>query len=296
MITPTGMLRALALYACVQLSTADCSKNCGRKNRYNKKGICSECKAQWKPVYTKRYNLWTGQIDNPLLRCYFCGVAAARIKDTEWQQIRPDAEWVCPNVECSISYFRELGISQTRKHDEDEKRKKKFRNIFVDQGDFLKDMNEQSMKETSRRQDLSQPGSSLPSGDNMINRMTLPGAQPSVLNGRLNRQPSVVPTAPPMPRIPTPPEGLVCPITKELMRKPVTDVEGNTYEKEAITKYITEWFQKHDREGSPVISPVTGHPLKDIYWDPVTKGYTNLIENWNIKNNIEEYKKKHRLG
>merc|ERR1711964_96843 len=82
------------------------------------------------------------------------------------------------------------------------------------------------------------------------------------------------PTAPPMP---TPPKDLVCCITKKLMRKPFTAADGETYEKEAILKH----FQNYDREaeGSQLLSPKTGNPLES----------TNLIENWNIKNNIDEW-------
>ena len=48
------------------------------------------------------------------------------------------------------------------------------------------------------------------------------------------------------------PESFYCPLTTELMKDPVVDPEGNTYEREAITA----WLHKNS------ISPITRNPLK----------------------------------
>jgi hypothetical protein len=47
----------------------------------------------------------------------------------------------------------------------------------------------------------------------------------------------------------------ICPLTKEIMKEPMTDFEGNSYERDAILKYL----ETHNT------SPVTGNPLCPLH-------------------------------
>lgn len=67
------------------------------------------------------------------------------------------------------------------------------------------------------------------------------------------------------------PNSFCCPITGDLIKEPVMDTEGNTYEKSAIIS----WLQKNQT------SPVTGKSLD----------MNSLIPNLALKKSIEEYKK-----
>jgi len=51
-----------------------------------------------------------------------------------------------------------------------------------------------------------------------------------------------------------------CPLTKEVMNEPMTDFEGNHYERDAIMKYL----ETHST------SPVTGNPLYPMFLTPNT--------------------------
>mmetsp|Transcript_1650 Transcript_1650/g.3539 ORF Transcript_1650/g.3539 Transcript_1650/m.3539 type:complete len:105 (-) Transcript_1650:226-540(-) len=62
---------------------------------------------------------------------------------------------------------------------------------------------------------------------------------------------------------PVPPD-YICPITQELMRDPVSALDGHSYEREAIT----QWFEQGRIE-----SPLTNAPL----------GSTQLIPNYTLR-------------
>ena len=63
-----------------------------------------------------------------------------------------------------------------------------------------------------------------------------------------------------------------CPITYEQMRDPVIAMDGHTYERAAIERWIAE---NRDR---PVLSPLTGASMSRL-----------LIPNYALKKAIEEY-------
>ena len=65
----------------------------------------------------------------------------------------------------------------------------------------------------------------------------------------------------------------ICSITCEIMKDPVSTMDGFTYERAAITK----WFEDHDT------SPLTGLHLQS----------KSLIPNIALRCAIQEYKKKH---
>mmetsp|Transcript_42495 Transcript_42495/g.81190 ORF Transcript_42495/g.81190 Transcript_42495/m.81190 type:complete len:598 (-) Transcript_42495:510-2303(-) len=69
-----------------------------------------------------------------------------------------------------------------------------------------------------------------------------------------------------------PPASLTCPITLELMRDPVVDCFGHTYERRAITKALMH---------KPGVSPKTNKPYPG--------GDPNLLTNFTVRDSIEEY-------
>ena len=66
------------------------------------------------------------------------------------------------------------------------------------------------------------------------------------------------------------PEAFICPLTHELMKTPVIDREGNTFEKDAIEKWLAD---------GNAVSPVTRNPMRS----------TDLAPNRAISNAIEEF-------
>ena len=66
------------------------------------------------------------------------------------------------------------------------------------------------------------------------------------------------------------PEAFICPLTHELMKTPVIDREGNTFEKDAIEKWLAD---------GNAVSPVTRNPMRS----------TDLAPNQAISNAIEEF-------
>ena len=66
------------------------------------------------------------------------------------------------------------------------------------------------------------------------------------------------------------PQAFLCCITQQLMKEPVVDHEGNTYEKEAIIKWLNR----------TQTSPITRSPLTE----------SQLKPNRALKDAIEDYK------
>ena len=56
----------------------------------------------------------------------------------------------------------------------------------------------------------------------------------------------------------------LCPITQEAMRDPVVTADGQTYEREAIER----WILNQQRRGLPNTSPLTGEPLESTHLVP----------------------------
>ena len=54
-------------------------------------------------------------------------------------------------------------------------------------------------------------------------------------------------------------DAFLCPITQDFMRDPVVTADGQTYEREAIER----WLAKQRMRQLPCTSPLTGEPLKD---------------------------------
>jgi len=73
-----------------------------------------------------------------------------------------------------------------------------------------------------------------------------------------------------------PPEDFKCPLTLELMRDPVVTEDGQSYERDAITR----WLQEHDT------SPGTGDPLES----------KRLIPNIRLRSAIRDWLAQHGLS
>jgi len=73
------------------------------------------------------------------------------------------------------------------------------------------------------------------------------------------------------------PHEYLCPITSELMVDPVIAVDGQTYERAAITT----WFKNHGK-GATVLSPMTNKPLKS----------RNLVPNLSLRKLIQDHVKR----
>ncbi|XP_021717745.1 U-box domain-containing protein 44-like [Chenopodium quinoa] len=71
----------------------------------------------------------------------------------------------------------------------------------------------------------------------------------------------------------------VCPLTKQVMRDPVTIENGNTFEREAIEK----WFRECKETGKKPMCPLTSENLKSTYLNP-SIALRNTIEEWTARN------------
>ncbi|KNA18835.1 hypothetical protein SOVF_067100 [Spinacia oleracea] len=71
----------------------------------------------------------------------------------------------------------------------------------------------------------------------------------------------------------------VCPLTKRVMRDPVTIENGNTFEREAIEK----WFRECKESGRKPACPLTLEDLKSTYLNP-SIALRNTIEEWTARN------------
>ncbi|KAF7057671.1 hypothetical protein CFC21_064878 [Triticum aestivum] len=74
-------------------------------------------------------------------------------------------------------------------------------------------------------------------------------------------------------------ESFLCPLTKQIMRDPVTLESGATFEREAILK----WFQESDSSGRSLICPITRKELSSTELNP-SIALRNTIDEWMHRN------------
>ncbi|KAJ6938164.1 U-box domain-containing protein 44 isoform X1 [Populus alba x Populus x berolinensis] len=74
-------------------------------------------------------------------------------------------------------------------------------------------------------------------------------------------------------------DAFVCPLTKQVMRDPVTLENGQTFEREAIEK----WFKECKESGRKLVCPLTQKELKSTDLNP-SIALRNTIEEWTARN------------
>ncbi|XP_057794703.1 U-box domain-containing protein 44-like [Salvia miltiorrhiza] len=74
-------------------------------------------------------------------------------------------------------------------------------------------------------------------------------------------------------------DAFICPLTKQVMRDPVTLENGQTFEREAIEK----WFRECREKGRKLVCPLTLRELKSTELNP-SIALRNTIEEWNARN------------
>ncbi|CAI9115233.1 OLC1v1016080C1 [Oldenlandia corymbosa var. corymbosa] len=74
-------------------------------------------------------------------------------------------------------------------------------------------------------------------------------------------------------------DAFICPLTKQVMRDPVTLENGQTYEREAIEK----WFKECRDAGRRPVCPLTQRELRSTELNP-SIALRNAIEEWNARN------------
>lgn len=74
-------------------------------------------------------------------------------------------------------------------------------------------------------------------------------------------------------------DAFVCPLTKQVMRDPVTLENGQTYERQAIEK----WFKECRESGRKLVCPLTLRELKSTEMNP-SMALRNTIEEWTTRN------------
>ncbi|KAF8406722.1 hypothetical protein HHK36_008814 [Tetracentron sinense] len=74
-------------------------------------------------------------------------------------------------------------------------------------------------------------------------------------------------------------DAFVCPLTKQVMRDPVTIENGRTFEREAIEK----WFKECKESGRKLVCPLTLRELKSTDLNP-SIALRNTIEEWTTRN------------
>lgn len=74
-------------------------------------------------------------------------------------------------------------------------------------------------------------------------------------------------------------DAFICPLTKQVMRDPVTLENGQTFEREAIEK----WFRECRESGRKPLCPVTQKELRSTELNP-SIALRNAIEQWNARN------------
>ncbi|EMS45692.1 U-box domain-containing protein 43 [Triticum urartu] len=74
-------------------------------------------------------------------------------------------------------------------------------------------------------------------------------------------------------------ESFLCPLTKQIMRDPVTLESGATFEREAILK----WFQESDSSGRSLVCPITRKELSSTEFNP-SIALRNTIDEWMHRN------------
>lgn len=78
-------------------------------------------------------------------------------------------------------------------------------------------------------------------------------------------------------------DAFVCPLTKEVMREPVTLENGQTYERVAIER----WFQECKEKGRPLACPVTGMELKSPTARP-SLALQSTIQEWTSRTEVAQ--------
>lgn len=81
-------------------------------------------------------------------------------------------------------------------------------------------------------------------------------------------------------------EAFVCPLTKQVMRDPVTIENGQTFEREAIE----EWFKKCRDNGRRPTCPLTNKELKSTELN-ASIALRNTIEEWTKRNEVAQLDK-----
>lgn len=74
-------------------------------------------------------------------------------------------------------------------------------------------------------------------------------------------------------------DAFICPLTKQVMRDPVTLENGQTFEREAIEK----WFKECRENGRKLVCPLTLRELTSKELNP-SIALRNTIEEWNARN------------
>ncbi|KAL6995990.1 hypothetical protein U1Q18_006128 [Sarracenia purpurea var. burkii] len=74
-------------------------------------------------------------------------------------------------------------------------------------------------------------------------------------------------------------DAFICPLTKQIMRDPVTLENGQTFEREAIEK----WFKECKDNGRKLVCPLTQKELRSTELNP-SIALRNTIEEWNARN------------
>ncbi|KAL3617721.1 U-box domain-containing protein 44 [Castilleja foliolosa] len=74
-------------------------------------------------------------------------------------------------------------------------------------------------------------------------------------------------------------DSFICPLTKQIMRDPVTLENGQTFEREAIEK----WFRECRENGRRLVCPLTLRELRSTELNP-SIALRNTIEEWNARN------------
>ncbi|CAH9084659.1 unnamed protein product [Cuscuta europaea] len=74
-------------------------------------------------------------------------------------------------------------------------------------------------------------------------------------------------------------DSFLCPLTKQVMREPVTTENGQTFEREAIEK----WFKECKASGRNPVCPITHRELKSTELNP-SIALSKTIKEWNARN------------
>lgn len=78
-------------------------------------------------------------------------------------------------------------------------------------------------------------------------------------------------------------DAFVCPLTKQVMRDPVTIESGQTFEREAIEK----WFKECKESGRKLVCPLTQRELRSTNLNS-SMALRNTIEEWSARNEVAQ--------
>lgn len=84
-------------------------------------------------------------------------------------------------------------------------------------------------------------------------------------------------------------DSFICPLTKQVMRDPVSLENGQTYEREAIEK----WFRECRENGRRLVCPLTLRALRSTELNP-SIALRNTIDEWNARNEAAQLDKARR--